>query len=110
MCGACGSGIAVPPWEVITHGGTRRDLAQRAREAELLSAARLRVSPFGHAGYQSTTRTGRAAVHPNLDSLLAALLDECGTAILDRAYSTPQGPVAKALLRAAHKGGQPALR
>lgn len=82
MCGAC---------------GTRSHLASRAKEAERLAAGRLRVTPFGPAGYQTATRTGRRAVHPDLDSLLRTLIAECGAGVLDRARDAQDGFVARVL-------------
>lgn len=99
MCGACGSGPAVPPWEVIAYGGTRRALAERAREAEPLSSPRLRVRPFGPAGYTSTSRKGRATVHPNLDSLLSTMIRECGETLPKTAQAAHPSAVARALLQ-----------
>lgn len=99
MCGACGSGLAVPPWEIVAYGGTRRALAERAREAESLSVPWLRVRPFGPAGYTSATRKGRVTVHPNLDSLLATMIRECGETFPKAAQVAPGGVLARALLR-----------
>lgn len=104
MCGACGTGLASPPWEVIAHGGTARDLRERAREAEMLCGGRLRVRPFGPAGYQTTGRTGRVTVHGSLDGLVADLITTYGRS-LAAVVADPDrdGPVAHAV-RAALQG------
>lgn len=74
MCGACGTGLARPPWEVHAHGGSQRDLAKRAAEAERLCEGKLRIRPYGPAGYQTTTRTGATHIHKDLDELLHHLM------------------------------------
>lgn len=98
MCGACGTGLALPPWEVSAHGGTARDLRDRAREAEDLCAGRLRIRPFGPAGYQTTGRTGRISVHSCLDSLVAELVRDHSQHILPALADPRQtGSVAQTL-------------
>lgn len=109
MCGGCRSRPAQVPWEAQVDGGTRRDLLRRAAEAQTLSDGRLQVHAFGDFGYQSLSRTGSRAVHPDLDSLLALLISECGPKVFDRAGDVLVGAVAQALLRRAGTTTEPGV-
>ena len=75
MCGACGSGTVRAPWEVRAHGGSPRDLAARAAQAQQLLGRRATVTPFGPAGFTLRTPTGRTTVHRDLDDLVTGMLD-----------------------------------
>ena len=57
MCGACGSGVVRAPWEVALAGGAPADLRRRAEVAAALTEGRVRVRPWGPAGYLLQPRT-----------------------------------------------------
>lgn len=73
MCGACGSGVVRAPWEVGLAGGSPADLRRRAQVAEDLAGGRVRVRPWGPAGYLLQPRTSPARAVASLDPLAAAL-------------------------------------
>ena len=69
MCGACGSGRALPGWEDRLEPATRRVLAARAALANrLLDGNRLRVSAWG-TGYVVSDGRGASTVAADLDTL-----------------------------------------
>ncbi|ROR92883.1 hypothetical protein [Nocardioides aurantiacus] len=75
------------PWEVAAHGGSPRDLADRARQAQHLLGRRGSVAAYGPAGFTVRTPTGATTVHQDLDGLLDRLHDLSHPAVLDRATS-----------------------
>jgi hypothetical protein len=74
MCGACGTGTIRPPWEVILAGDRPADRRRRANAAGQAAGQRVKVSPWGAAGYLLAPRTGPIRSFPGLDSLAAGLL------------------------------------
>ncbi len=75
------------PWEVAAHGGSPRDLADRARQAQHLLGRRGSVAAYGPAGYTLRTPTGETTVHRDLDDLLDRLRALAHAAVLARAVS-----------------------
>src|ERR671934_3150449 len=74
MCGACGTGTVRPPWEVVMAGDRPADRRRRATAAGQATGGRVKVSPWGAAGYLVTPRTGPPRALPDLDHLAACLL------------------------------------
>ena len=73
MCGACGSGVVRAPWEVALAGGAPADLRRRADVAAALAEGRVRVRPWGPAGYLLQPRTAPVQAVASLEPLAAAL-------------------------------------
>ena len=73
MCGACGSGVVRAPWEVELAGGAAADLRRRADVASALTEGRVRVRPWGPAGYLLQPRTAPVQAVASLEALAAAL-------------------------------------
>jgi hypothetical protein len=73
VCGACGSGMVRAPWEVGLAGGSPAAQRRRADVAEHLTGGRVRVRPWGPAGYLLQPRTAPARVLDSLEPLAAAL-------------------------------------
>ncbi len=73
MCGACGSGVVRAPWEVALAGGAPADLRRRAEVAAALTEGRVRVRPWGPAGYLLQPRTAPVQAVASLGPLAAAL-------------------------------------
>lgn len=74
MCGACGTGTVRPPWEVIVAGNRPADRRRRAAAAGQATGGRLKVRPWGAAGYLLSPRTGPMRTFPSLQPLAATLL------------------------------------
>jgi hypothetical protein len=73
VCGACGSGRAVAPWEDVLAGAGPAERAARAGAAgRLLTGRRLRVTPW-RGGYLLATATGATRPVVSLDELWAAV-------------------------------------
>ena len=73
MCGACGSGVVRAPWEVALAGGAPADLRRRADVAAALTGGRVRIRPWGPAGYLLQPRTAPPQAVASLQPLAAAL-------------------------------------
>jgi hypothetical protein len=73
VCGACGSGVVRAPWEVALAGGAAADLRRRADVAAALTEGRVRVRPWGPAGYLLQPRTAPVQAVASLEPLAAAL-------------------------------------
>ena len=72
MCGACGTGRVAAPWEDVLAGAGPAERAARAAAARrLLSAQRMRVTPW-RGGYLLATPTGAARPVASLGELWAA--------------------------------------
>lgn len=92
MCGACGRGPVVAPWEIQAHGATVRHHRLRAAEAERLTGGRLSVKPFGPAGYVVRARTGGQSVVEDVDQLAVVLRAHESVQLLRRAAEVNEGP------------------
>ncbi len=73
MCGACGSGVVRAPWEVALAGGAPADLRRRADIAAALTGGRVRVRPWGPAGFLLQPRTAPVQAVASLEPLATAL-------------------------------------
>ncbi|MER6473160.1 hypothetical protein [Streptomyces collinus] len=74
MCGACGTPTIRPPWEVVLAGDRPAHRRRRAAAAARATGGRVKVTPWGAAGYLLTPRTGPISTCPTLDALALALL------------------------------------
>jgi hypothetical protein len=84
MCGACGSGTVRPPWEVVLAGDRPADRRRRATAAAEATGGRVKVTPWGAAGYLAAPRTGPPRSVPDLDSLAHSLLPHLRAPLLPR--------------------------
>ncbi|MGW5285121.1 hypothetical protein ACWERI_37750 [Streptomyces collinus] len=75
MCGACGTATVRPPWEVLLAGDSLAHRRRRAAAAARATGGRVKVTPWGAAGYLLTPRTGPIGTCPTLDALALALLE-----------------------------------
>jgi hypothetical protein len=75
MCGACGTATIRPPWEVVLAGDRPAHRRRRAAAAAGATGGRVKVVPWGAAGYLLTPRTGPISACPTLDALALALLE-----------------------------------
>ncbi|MGI4893585.1 MAG: hypothetical protein ACRYF3_00550 [Janthinobacterium lividum] len=72
MCGGCGSGRVRGPWEDVVAGRGPREVLRRSKVlGGLLHPLRLRVQPWGPAGYVVTTATGGRSTAAGLDDVTA---------------------------------------
>ncbi|WP_317447240.1 hypothetical protein [Streptomyces collinus] len=74
MCGACGTGTIRSPWEVVLAGDRPADRRRRATAAVQATGGRVKVIPWGAAGYLLTPRTGPISTCTNLDALALGLV------------------------------------
>lgn len=74
MCGACGTGTVRPPWEVLLAGDRPADRRRRAAAAAQAADGRVKVTPWGSAGYLLAPTTGPIRTCPDLDALALGLL------------------------------------
>ena len=74
MCGACGTGLTRPPWEAVLGGNTPADRRRRAAAAGRATDNRVKVEPWGAAGYLVAPRGRMAQPVDSLDSLVRTLV------------------------------------